>query len=90
MTDYENKNHQPPYPDMPQQDMPTKMKKNRNRYASTALMFGIFSMINYKSEFTFKNCQSVIEQNQFPMQPLKSFAKRKQIISCKRRQKIRK
>lgn len=41
MTDHENNNYQQPYP-----DMPPAMKKNKNRYASTALMFGIFSIIN--------------------------------------------
>ena len=54
MTDYENNpsgmpepnhwqtepNQQPPYPDMPPME-----RKPKNRYASTALMFGVFSLI---------------------------------------------
>jgi len=53
MTDYENNNYQQPYPDMPPQPdmpqnnhMPPQKKKPKNRYASTALMFGIFSIFN--------------------------------------------
>ena len=53
MTDHENNNYQQPYPNMPQDpdmphnpDIPPVMKKNKNRYASTALMFGIFSIVN--------------------------------------------
>lgn len=47
MTDYENNPHSNiPEPQFQQHPMPPQEKKQKNHYASSALMFGVFSIIN--------------------------------------------